>query len=136
MVSNFIPNWPVPPINTEGGDRYLFPSYATKKIARAQQGRKQTTSDQHTVGSSYASGFGVKLFRGEKGKNQIRAKSKLIADEKVIKQARVDAKNAKRKGDLTKKEYKERLLELNERLVDLYKDFAERMKFIKEGKLE
>ena len=132
MASNFIPNWPVPPINAED-NRYLFPSYATKKIARAQQDRKQVTSDQHTVGSSYASGFGVKLFKGEKGKNLLREKMKFEADKREIALARGRVVKALQKGDLTKKEYKEEINTINERLKELYLEFGDRMKFIKKG---
>ena len=133
MASNFIPNWPVPPINTEGGDRYLFPSYATKKIARAQQGRKQTTADQHTVGSSYASGFGVKLFQGERGKNVLREKLKFESEKRQLSLARGRVIKALEKGDLTKKEYREELNSINERLIELKSEFSKRVKSIRKG---
>jgi hypothetical protein len=132
VAQNFIPNLPVPPINA-GDNRYLFPSYATKKIARAQQGRKQSTADQHTVGSSYASGFGVKLFKGEKGKNMLRHHMQLEGEKREVALARGRLVRELQKGDLTRKEYREEISELNERLKSIYEDFKEKMRFIKKG---
>ena len=58
---------------------------------------------------------------------------KLEADKREIALARGRLVKALQKGDLTKKEFNEEIQELNEKRKELYKDFSERMKFIKKG---
>ena len=108
-MKNFAPNWPIPG----------FPSWAGRKLKRAETGKYSKTKDVYTPESAWLSGFGIKTTPVSTRKLKKRAGYSASREMRNLQTRKRKLKSEKNAGGITATEYAQQISQINREIREM-----------------